>query len=117
MSWAGIESKQGETIQHYVHSFGSADATTKLKPASYASPVDITAVVRSQPTSVAIIPGGVMEVEVVLILTDTSIAIRDRFKWNSKYWEAVSLDEVWFKGSKQYYRASCVEVLHFDPPT
>lgn len=117
MSWGQIQAKQGETISHYVHSFGSADATTKIKPSTWASPVDLTAAVRSQPGAVEVISAGLLEKEVIVVLTNTTVAKRDRFLWNSKYWEAVTMDEVYFKGTKQYNKCTCVEVVEWSPPT
>jgi len=99
VSWSQIEAKQGEDISHYVHSFeASRDSNTNLKLSSWASPVTIKAVVRSQPTTISVLPAGILETEVILILTDTSIAKRDRFSWNSKYWEALPVDQIFYKG-------------------
>jgi len=117
MSWAQIEAKQGETISRYVHSFGTADSVTKLKPSTWAAPTTIRAAVRSQPGAVELISAGIFEKEVIVVLTDTTVSKRDRFAWNSKYWEVVVLDEVWFKGTKQYYKCTCVEVVQWSPPT
>jgi len=118
MSWGQIQAKQGETISHYVHSFESSrDSNTNLKLSEWASPVNITAVVRSQPSTVSVISAGILETEVVLILSNTTLAKRDRFSWNSKYWEAVSIDDIFFKGTRQYYKARCVRVVQWGPPT
>jgi len=43
-------SKEGETVQRYVHSLGSRNSTTNLKVSQWAAAVDITVVVRSQPS-------------------------------------------------------------------
>jgi len=117
MSWSQLEAKQGKTIQRYVHSFSDRDSATKLKPSTWATPVDIGAVIRSQPNSVSIIPGGILEMEPILILTDTAIVKRDRFKWDDKYFEAISIDKVFFKGTLQYYKAMCMRLMEWDPPT
>jgi len=118
MSWSQIQSKQGEAINHYVHSFeDTRDSDTNLKLSSWASPVSINAVVRSQPTSVVVIPAGILETEVILVLFNTALAKRDRFSWNSKYWEALQVDEVFFKGELQYYKATCTRVIEWSPPT
>jgi len=116
MSWAQIEAKQGETVNHYVHSFGNRDASTKLKPSTWASPTEITAVIRSQPNATSIIPAGISETETILLMTNTSIAKRDRFSWDSKYWEALSVDKVFFKGELQYYKSICVRLIEWSPP-
>jgi len=116
MSWGQIQGKQGETISRYVHSFGDRDASTKLKPSTWAAPVDIAATVRSQPNSITIIEGGILEVEQIVLLTSTAIVKRDRFKWNSKYFEALSVDQVFFKGTRQYYKAVCIRVIEWSPP-
>jgi len=118
MSWSAIEAKQGEDISHYVHSFeDDRDSNTNLKLSEWASPTTIQAVVRSQPTTVSVIPAGILETEVILVLTNTSIANRDRFLWNSEYWEALQVDQIFYKGTRQYYKARCTRVVGWDPPT
>jgi len=118
MSWSAIEAKQGESISHYVHSFAeSRDSNTNLKLSSWASPTEIRAAVRSQPTTISVLPIGILEIEVILILTDTAIAKRDRFLWNSEYWEALQVDQIFYKGTRQYYKARCIRVVGWDPPT
>lgn len=107
-------SKEGESLSHYVHSFESSrDSTTNLKVSKWATAVNITAVVRSQPSIVNETDLGVYEVEVILVLTETGVARFDVLKWNDKYWDVLYSEEVFMKGTRQYYKCTAQRRIEF----
>jgi len=105
---------QSETIQHYVHSFESSrDSTTNLKESQWAAAVDITAVVRSQPLTVEYSELGIKDLEVIVVLTKTTIAEEDVLKWSSKYFDVTMVEEAFFRGERNYYKATCFQRVEF----
>lgn len=106
--------KEGETVQHYVHSFeASRDGITNLKESQWAAAVNITAIVRSQPKTVEYTSTGIKSLTTIVVLTKTAVANEDVLKWNSKYFDVVQVEEVFFRNTRQYYKATCVERVEF----
>jgi len=105
---------QSETIQHYVHSFESSrDSITNLKESQWAEAVDITAVVRSQPLTVEYSELGIKDLEVIVVLTKSAVAEEDVLLWNSKYFDVIMVEEAFFRGERNYYKATCFQRVEF----
>jgi len=107
-------SKDGETISHYVHSFETdRDGTTNLKESKWAAAVSISGVVRTQPKVTEQTELGIMELESIIVLTKTAAVQEDVLKWNNKYFDVTGVEEVFFKGASQYYKATCLQRMEF----
>jgi len=107
-------SKDGETIEHYVHSFETnRDSTTNLKESKWATASEITAVVRTQPKITSYTELGIVELESIIIMTKTAVAQEDVVKWNSKYFDVLGVEEVFFRKSRNYYKATCLQRVEF----
>lgn len=106
--------KEGEAVTWYVHSFEtSRDATTNLRESKWTSGVSIIAVVRSQPKVISQIELGLVDLEVIILLTKTQLASLDIVKWNGHYFDVLAVEETFFRGKSQYYKATCSERLEF----
>lgn len=106
--------KEGETVSYYAHSFaGSRNSITNLKVSQWAAASDTTVVVRSQPSMVEQREEGLLKFEVILILTKTAVAMKDVILWNSKYYEVIMVEPVYWKSTIQYYRCRCQECLEW----
>ena len=108
--------KEGETLEHYVHSFESSrDATTNLKESKWATAVNITAIVRSQPSSSDFTGLGTVQVDVIIILTktDTVPAKHDVVKWNSEYYDVILVEPIFFRKAVNYYKSTCQRRIEF----
>lgn len=115
-SFKQVIAKEGETISYYAHSWESSrDSTTNLKESKWATATNITAVVRSQPSILNEKESGVYEVEYLLILTDPDTALTrlSVIKWQNKYYDIVLVEEIYHKGSLDYYKAHCYERMEF----
>lgn len=109
-----LVSKSGETVSHYVHSWEtSRDSTTNRKVSKWATAVEITAVVRSQPSMLAEIEAGVHETDYILILTKTAVVRLDVMGWKSKYYDVTFTEEMYWQGTIQYYKCHCIQRLEF----
>jgi len=107
-------SKEGETVSHYVHSWEtSRDSTTNLKESKWATAVNITVVVRSQPSFVEERELGLHKIDTILILTKTAVVNLDVIKWNNKYFSVIMVEPIYWKSTIQYYRCTCQERLEF----
>ena len=107
-------SKEGENISRYVHSFESSrDGTTNLKESQWAAAASITAVVRSQPEATVETPLGLVEGETIVILTTTQVAEHDVIKWQDKYFDIVMVEDMYFRKTLDYYKATCVRRIEF----
>lgn len=107
-------SKEGETVQLYSHSFeASRNGTTKLKESKWAASTDITAIVRSQPETLAEMGVGLYEAETILILTTTAIAEHGVIKWQDKYYDIVMVEDMYFRKALDYYKGTCLRRIEF----
>jgi len=107
-------SKEGETLQLYVHTFEtSRDATTNLKESQWAAATNITAIVRSQPETLSETSVGLHEAEVILILTTTAITEHSVIKWQSKYYDIIMVEDMYFRKTLDYYKGTCMRRVEF----
>jgi len=107
-------SKEGENISHYVHSWEtSRNSTTNLKESKWAAAVTVNVVVRSQPSITEQKEEGLVQPEIILVLTTTEVIKLDVILWKEKYFDVTMVEEVYWKGTRQYYRARCIERLEF----
>jgi len=107
-------SKEGEDISHYVHSWESSrNSTTNLKVSKWATATTVSVVVRSQPSFVEEREEGVHKLDIILVLTITSLSRLDVIKWQNKYYDILMVEEVFFRGTREYYKATCQERLEF----
>jgi len=107
-------SKEGETINHYVHSFEtSRDSTTNLKESLWAAAVSITGIVRTQPKTSERTELGIKDLETIVILSETSMAEEDVMGWSSKYYDVMTVEEVFFRKARNYYKATCLQRVEF----
>jgi len=103
-----------ENISHYVHSFEtSRNSTTNLKVSKWAAATTVSVVVRSQPSFVDVSEVGLHKSEVILVLTTTAVSMLDVILWQEKYYDVMIVEEVYWKGTRQYYRCTCQERLEF----
>jgi len=106
-----VISKEGETINHYVHSFESSrNSTTNLKVSKWAAAVEITAVV---PRFIEEKDFGAHGVEYLLLLTETAVVRLDVIKWQDRYFDVALVENVYWKGALQYYKCHCYERVEF----
>jgi hypothetical protein len=106
--------KEGETLSYYAHSFESSrNSTTNLKVSNWAAATNITAVVRSQgkvdnPKDVAL-----NETDMIVILTTTAITKLSVVKFQNGYYDLLFVEEQFWKGTRQYFKATCMRRLEF----
>ena len=113
-NFSQLISKEGEVIQLYVHSFEqNRDSVTNLKESQYAAAVNITAIVRSQPENTLEVALGIVEGEAIVILTTTQVAEYDVIKWQNKYFDVISVQDMYFRKTLDYYRCTCSRRIEF----
>lgn len=106
--------KEGETISLYVHSFESSrDSVTNLKESKWVAATDITAIVRSQPSNKVEEKYGTYDNETIVILTETAVAQYDVVKWNVQFFDVVLVEEIFWHGTRDYYKATCKRRIEF----
>ena len=106
--------KEGETVSHYIHSFESSrDSTTNLKESQWAAAVNLTVVIRSQPEALAEMGIGLYEGEVIVILASTAVSEHDIILWQSKYFDVVMVEDMYFRKELDYYKARCQRRVEF----
>lgn len=108
--------KEGEEISHYVHSFESSrDSTTNLKESLWAAAVTITAIVRSQPSSIDFDRVGTKQTDMIVILTKTDVVPvkHDVILWNSDYYDVITVEPIFFRKSVNYYKSTCMRRIEF----
>jgi len=108
--------KEGETIEHYVHSFESSrDSTTNLKESQWAAASEVTAIVRSQPSGVNPTEIGTHQVDIIVVLTKTTTvpAKHDVVKWNSVYYDVIMVEPIFFRKTVNYYKSTCQRRVEF----
>jgi len=111
--WKQELAKYGETISYYAHSLGSRNSTTNRKVSQWAAATNITAMVRTQPSSVEEKNEGAHTNDTLFILTDTAITKYSVFSWNSKYYQIVMVEETYWNKALEYYKGTAIRMLEF----
>ena len=105
--------KYGETVSHYAFSLGSRNSTTNRKVGQWATATNITAIVRSQPSSSEEKNEGANTMENLILLTETSVPKYSVEKWKDKYYDVILVEEVYWNKTLDYYKLTCVRRLEF----
>ena len=91
----------------------SRNSTTNLKVSKWAAATTISVVVRSQPAIVIESEAGRSKIDTLLILTTTEVSMLDVIEWQSKFYDVIMVEEVYFRSTLEYYKCTCQERLEF----
>ena len=106
--------KEGESLSLYVHSWESSrNSTTNRKVSKWAAAVNIVGTVRSQPSSIDEGEVGVREMDYILVLTKTVVVRLDVIGWKNKFYDVTLTEEIYWKGTIQYYKCHCIQRIEF----